>query len=84
MSESTYEIFSAAAIDGHMGAAQLAVTCEILKALINNGTLNQGDMVARFEALSKDLMTKQGAQHAVPIVDIFRDFVAGEQRRAPS
>lgn len=81
MSVVPYEIFNSAAIERHMGAAQLAVICEILKALIQNGALNQADMVARLEALSTDLMTRQGAQHAVPIVDIFRNFVAGEQER---
>jgi hypothetical protein len=61
------------------GAAQLAVVCELFKALIQNGVLNQADMVARLDALSADLMSRKGAEHAVPIVDIFRNFVAGKE-----
>jgi hypothetical protein len=84
MSASIDAFDSAKLIDVHIGAAQLAITCEILKALIQKGVLSQGEMVARLEELSKDLMTRQGAEHAVPVVDIVRNFVAGEQKRAPS
>jgi hypothetical protein len=73
-----------AAIDRHTGAAQLAIICELIKALVNNGVLSQGDLIARFDDLSKDLMKRQGAEHAVPIVDIVRNFVAGEQKPVPS
>lgn len=80
----TDAILSATAIDRHIGAAQLAVICEVLKALINKGILDQAEMVGRFEDLSQDLMRRQGAEHAVPIVDIVRNFVAGEPDRIPS
>ena len=73
-----------AAIDRHVGAAQLAIICELIKALVNNGVLSQGDLIARFDDLSMDLMKRQGAEHAVPVVDIVRNFVAGEQKRVPS
>src|SRR5271155_570377 len=77
MSANTNVFDSAKLIDIRIGAAHLAVTCEILEALIQKGVLSRGDMVARFEELSKDLMNRQGAEHTVPIVDIVRDFVAG-------
>jgi hypothetical protein len=72
------------AIDRHIGAAQLAIICELIKALVNNGVLSQCDLIIRFENLAKDLMNRQGAEHAVPIVDIVRNLVAGEQDRLPS
>jgi hypothetical protein len=82
-SATTFDITSKL-IDVRIGAAHLAVTCEILKVLIQKGVLSQGDMVVRFEELSKDLMKRPGAEHSVPIVDIVRDFVAGEQERTLS
>ena len=71
-------------IEGQMSAAHLAVLCEVIGALIENNVLNQSDMIARLERLSSSLMTKQGAEYAAPIVDIVRDYVAGEQDRKPS
>jgi len=84
MSVTTDQLLSSSAIHTHMGAAHIAVLCELIGALIERGALNQGDMVSRLEALSADLMTRQGAEHAVPIVDIVRNYVAQEQGRAPS
>jgi hypothetical protein len=84
MSVTTDQLLSSAAISTHMGAAHVAIMCEVIGALIEKGTLNQGDMISRLEKLSADLMTRQGAEHAVPIVDIVRNYVAKELRRAPS
>jgi hypothetical protein len=82
-SATTFDITSKM-IDARIGAAHLSVTCVILEALIRKGVLSQGDMVVQFEELSKDLMKRPGAEHSVPIVDIVRDFVAGEQGRVLS
>jgi hypothetical protein len=84
MSVTTDQLLSSAAIGTHTGAAHVAIICELISALIERGSLNQGDMINRLENLSADLMTRQGAEHAVPVVDIVRNYVAQEQRLAPS
>lgn len=84
MAESTETIPTSQMIDKFMGAAHTALLCDILGALIEKDVLNQGYVVARLERLSKELGAQAGARYAVPIVDIVRDYVAGEQRRALS
>ena len=84
MSVSIDTLLKSSAIHTHTEAAHLAVICEILGALMEKGVLNQGDMINRLEALSKVLMTAPGAEHAVPVVDIFRNYVAQEPKPVPS
>ncbi len=83
MSNATPPIFTPEQINGAMGAAHMALICEIIGMLIETGVLNQGYVVARLEKLSKSLIEKKlpGAQYAVPIVDIARDHAAGEERQ---
>ena len=73
-----------AMIDAFMASAHTAAICEIAGMLIESGVLNQGFVVARFERLSNSLMKKPGGKYSAPVVDIIRNYAAGEQERVPS
>jgi hypothetical protein len=84
MSGTTDTIPTTNMIDHYIGGAHVAIICELIGTLIRNGVLNQGDVVARLELLSLDLMKRPGAAYAVPVVDIVRDYAAGDRERVPS
>lgn len=73
-----------AMIDNFISGAHFAVVCEVMRALIENDVLNQGEMVARLDRLSQHLMTQAGGRYSSPVVDMARDCAAGELRGAPS
>jgi len=71
-------------IDGFLGAAHTAALCQLVGMLIEKGVLNQGDVIAKYEALSKQLMSQPGARYSVPVIDMIRDYAAADQNRKPS
>jgi hypothetical protein len=77
-------IFTPEQINSSLGATHTALICETIGMLIETGVLNQGYVVSRLEKLSKKMMTLPGAQYGVPVVDIVRDYAAGEQDRPAS
>lgn len=63
--------------------AHAVVVCELVRLLIESGSLNQGATIARFERLSREMM-EGGNKEAMQLADIVRDAAAGEQERKPS
>ena len=63
--------------------AQTVVFCDLIGLLIEKGVLDQGDVIARFEALSRDFLLK-GSKEGTQLADIVRDYAAGESERSPS
>jgi len=63
--------------------AQTAVFCELLRLLIEKGVLNQGDVIARYERLSQEMM-RMGSKEGTQLADIVRDAAAGEPERQRS
>jgi hypothetical protein len=84
MTDTTSDILTHRVITSSLGAAHTALICEIVGMLIEKGVLNQGEVISRLERLSKDMMTRRTAAIAVPVVDIVRDYVAGEFDRTLS
>jgi hypothetical protein len=58
-------------------AAQSAALCELIGMLIEKGVLNQGDVMARYERLSQEMM-KQKSPEGVHLADLIRDHAAGD------
>jgi hypothetical protein len=63
--------------------ANAMIVCELVRLLIEKGVLNQGDVIAAYEKLSRKMM-EQGQKEAMQLADIVRDLAAGEQERKPS
>lgn len=70
-------------VRARMFGAQTAIFCELVRLLIERGILNQGDVIARYEALSAELM-RQGSKEGTQLADIVRDLAAGEPERKRS
>jgi hypothetical protein len=65
-------------------AARDIVLGELIVLLIDKGLLRQGDVIARFEALSKRFMDDPHGHHVVQLADLIRNIAAGETERTPS
>jgi secreted Zn-dependent insulinase-like peptidase len=68
-------------------SACIELISDIYKLLIEKQILTQGDAVARLEKVSNAVMasdTGTSRAHAVTLIDIVRDGVAGERERKPS
>jgi hypothetical protein len=68
-------------------AAAIALFCDIYQLLVEKQVLTQGDAVSRLEKVSNAIMasdTGTSRAHAVALVDIVRNAIAGETERKPS
>jgi hypothetical protein len=67
-------------------AVMVALVGDIYKLLIEKGIISQGDVIARLEKLSRELMGQTGGDVglAVSLVDTVRDLIANELERKPS
>ena len=68
-------------------AAAIALFCDIYKLLVEKQVLTQGDAVARLEKVANAIMasdTGTSRAHAVVLIDIVRDGIAGDPKRKPS
>jgi hypothetical protein len=68
----------------HQSAAQSTALCVLISLLISKGALDQGEVIARYEALSKEFMTMKGGAYMVALADQIADFAAGRSHRKPS
>jgi hypothetical protein len=70
-----------------IGFAAIALFCDIYKLLVEKQVLTQGDAVARLEKVANAIMasdTGTSRAHAVVLIDIVRDGIAGDPKRKPS
>jgi hypothetical protein len=68
-------------------AAAVEMFTDIYKLLVEKQILTQGDAIARLEKASNAVMasdTGDTRAHAVALIDIVRNAVAGEPKREPS
>jgi hypothetical protein len=65
------------------GAAALVIGT-LLQMLVEKGVLHQGEVIAKLENLSRELMAQSLSTGAMGFIDVVRDMVAGEARRKPS
>jgi hypothetical protein len=65
-------------------AAQSTALCVLIELLIKKGVLGQGEVTARYEALSKEFMTIENGAQMVKLADEIADYAAGRSGRKPS
>jgi hypothetical protein len=65
-------------------AAHSTALCVLIEMLITKGVLGQGEVIARYEALSQQFMTVEGGTEMVALADQITDFAAGRAGRKPS
>jgi len=65
-------------------AAHSTALCVLIEMLITKGVLGQGEVIARYEALSQQFMTVEGGMEMVALADQITDFAAGRSGRKPS
>jgi hypothetical protein len=65
------------------GAHQVAL-CALVDLLIKKGALEQGDVIAHFEKLSKEFMAIKDGMAVVVLADAIADCAAGRSARQPS
>jgi hypothetical protein len=57
-------------------SAQLIMLCELIGLLIDKGAVTQGDVIARYERSSEELMKEPGGERAIQLADFIQNHVA--------
>jgi hypothetical protein len=65
------------------GATALVIGT-VLQMLVEKGILHQGEVIAKLDQLSRELMAQSLSAGATEFIDVVRDMVAGEPQRRPS
>jgi hypothetical protein len=65
-------------------AAQNTALCLLIELLIDKGALDEDEVIARFELLSRQFRTIKGGTEMVELADTIVDYVAGRSDRKPS
>lgn len=65
------------------GATALVIGT-VLQMLVDKGVLHQGQIIAKLDQLSRELMAQSLSAGATEFIDVVRDMVAGDPQRRPS
>ncbi len=52
--------------------------------LVDKGVLHQGQIIAKLDQLSRELMAQSLSAGATEFIDVVRDMVVGDPQRRPS
>lgn len=56
----------------------------VLQMLVDKGVLHQGQIIAKLDQLSRELMAQSLSAGATEFIDVVRDMVVGDPQRRPS